>query len=225
MRLTFHCIDLNYKRMYALLSCTSSPRSLWRALVPVMVLILTATALTGCQALREISQLRNVDFRIDRVADARLADIELSRIQNPDDLGLTDLARLGRAVNRGELPFSFSVVIEGTNPEDNPVNARMTELDWTLFLNDRQTIAGSFGEETVFRPGEPTPIRFPIELNLVEFFDDGARDLVNLALSVAGEGDPSNIRFQAQPTIQTSMGPIRYPDPITIVHRDVGGTR
>lgn len=187
-----------------------------------LFLVLLATTLTSCQTLREVSQLRNVDFRLDRVADARLAGIPLSRLDRPEDLGPVELLNIGNAVRQGNVPLSFSVIIEGTNPADNSTNARLTQLDWTLLLNDRETISGAFAEETVLRPGTPTDIRFPVEVNLVEFFDGGARDIVNLALAVAGDGPPTDVQFRAEPTIQTLLGPMRYPEPITIVHRTVG---
>jgi len=193
-----------------------------RACMPYLFLVLVATTLTSCQALREVGQLRNVDFRLDRVTDARIAGVDLNRLEQPEDLGPVDLLNIGNAVRRGDVPLSFSVVIEGTNPADNSMNARMTELDWTLLLNERETISGAFAEETVLEPGVPTDIRFPVELNLVEFFDGGARDLVDLALSVAGDGPPTNVQFQAEPTIRTPLGPMRYGEPITIVHRTVG---
>ena len=193
-----------------------------RAWMPYLFLVLVSLTLTSCQTLREVGQLRNVDFRLDRVTNARLAGVNLSQLERPEDLGPVDLLNIGNAVRRGEVPLSFSVVIEGTNPSDNSMNARMTELDWTLLLNERETISGAFAEETVLEPGVPTDIRFPVELNLVEFFDGGARDLVNLALSLAGEGPPTNVQFQAEPTISTPLGRMRYPEPITIVHRTVG---
>jgi hypothetical protein len=62
-----------------------------------------------------------------------------------------------------------------------------------------------------------------ISLNLIEFFDGSAQDLVELALSLAGQGGASKeISLQATPTVSTPLGPIRYPGPITIVSREVG---
>ncbi|PEN09561.1 hypothetical protein CRI93_02175 [Longimonas halophila] len=190
--------------------------------MPYLFLVLVSLTLTSCQTLREVGQLRNVDFRLDRVTNAQLAGVNLSQLERPEDLGPVDLLNIGNAVRRGEVPLSFSVIIEGTNPADNSMSARMTALDWTLLLNERETISGAFAEETVLEPGVPTDIRFPVELNLVEFFDGGARDLVNLALSLAGDGPPTNVQFQAEPTIRTPLGPMRYGEPITIVHRTVG---
>jgi hypothetical protein len=63
-----------------------------------------------------------------------------------------------------------------------------------------------------------------MSLNLREFFDGGAESMVNLAADLAGLGnDPTLIALRAIPTIDTPLGPISYPSPITIVSQSVGG--
>ena len=45
----------------------------------------------------------------------------------------------------------------------------------------------------------------------------GARDLFDLAMTVAGYGTVSkDLRLELSPTIDTSIGPIRYPQPIVV---------
>ncbi|MFQ5569017.1 MAG: LEA type 2 family protein [Rhodothermales bacterium] len=189
--------------------------------------ILTATLLilagSGCQTLREIAQLRNVHFAIDRVADVRLAGVDLQRIQSFEDLSATDVLRLGAAVTRREAPFDLKVHLRAENPPENQVQARLVRMDWTLFLDDRETVSGVLDQSFVLPPGEATDVPIPISLDLFEFFDHGARDLVELVLAVAGQGgEPKRIRLQATPTIDTPIGSIRYPQPITIISQDVG---
>jgi hypothetical protein len=58
----------------------------------------------------------------------------------------------------------------------------------------------------------------------VDFFEGSAQDLVNLALSLTGQGgEPTEVSLRATPTVDTALGPIRYPRPITIVSREIGG--
>jgi hypothetical protein len=46
---------------------------------------------------------------------------------------------------------------------------------------------------------------------------------VNLALSLSGRGGaPTEVTLRATPTIETALGPIRYPRPITIVTATTG---
>ncbi|HSG49490.1 MAG TPA: hypothetical protein VLA43_16845, partial [Longimicrobiales bacterium] len=128
------------------------------------------------------------------------------------------------ALSDDRLPLEFSLMVQGENPADNEVAARLVRFDWTLLLEDRETVSGVFDQEVVFQPGQPTTFPVRIQLDLLEFFDGNARDLAELALSLADQGgEPKNVALQAVPTIQTALGPIRYPGTLTIVSGEVGG--
>lgn len=189
----------------------------------VLVAVLLLSALTGCQSLREISSLRQVDFALDRVSGAQLAGIDIERVRSYNDLTGSDLLRVGRAVSQNEMPFQFTVHVSANNPEENERQARMVAFDWTLLLDERETIAGTFNETVRLPAGEVVDVPLRMELDLLNFFERSARDLVELALAVAGaEGASSRIQLRARPSIDTPIGPIRYPNDITIVSRDVG---
>lgn len=188
-------------------------------LLPALLLVFIG----GCGMLREIANLRLVDFSIDSVTNANLAGVDVDRIQSYRNLSVTDMALLGTAVARGRLPMEFVVNIEADNPEENGVQARLVQMDWTLLLEDRPTISGLLEEEYVIPPGAPTIIPLRVRVDLLEFFDENLPDLVELALAVSGkQGAPKRIRFEATPTVRTPLGAIRYPQPITIMSRDVG---
>lgn len=197
-----------------------------RAPVAVLIVMLglgLAVLMSGCQTLREVSNLRNVDFRIDRVADARLAGVRLNDVREYSDIGARDMLRLSAAIADGEMPLSFTVHVGAQNPSTNDTNARLTRMDWTLLLQDRETISGTFDRDVVIPPGEPTDIPITMEVDLVRFFDDNLRGIVDLALAVGGEGEAQNVKLRARPTINTALGPIKYPNDILIVNEDVGG--
>jgi hypothetical protein len=179
--------------------------------------------LTGCQTLKELAALRQVNFAIDRVADVQLAGIDVDRIRSFSDLGPADALKLTRAVAQRELPLSFQLHLLAENPPDNSVSARLVKLDWMLLLEDKETISGVFEDEVVLPPGQPQDVPFAISLDLMEFFEQSAPDLVDLALAISGQGgSPKEIKLRATPTVNTSLGPIRYPQPITIISRQVG---
>lgn len=179
---------------------------------------------TGCATLQQVLALRDVDFQLDRVTEVSLAGVDLDRVRSFSDLALTDVARITSAVQRRDLPLTFDLHLLAENPAENDVDARLVRMDWTLLLQDRETITGTFADETVLRPGQPTDVPIPMSLNMIEFFEGSGRDLVELALSLAGQGgEPKEITLRATPTVDTAVGPIRYPRPITIVSREVGG--
>jgi hypothetical protein len=71
--------------------------------------------------------------------------------------------------------------------------------------------------------GQRTDIPIDISLDLVRFFGDNLNDLIDVALSLSGQGgSPRNVSLEATPIIDTPVGSIRYPSPVTIVSRDVG---
>jgi hypothetical protein len=189
-------------------------------------LTVVATAvlfLSGCTALREVANLRKVDFGIDALTDLRIAGVEARGLRSYDDLGALDIVRIGAAVSRRELPVSFVLDVVAANPEENGVQARMVAMDWTLLLEDRETISGVFEDEVVIPSGDVRHLPIRIELDLIKFFEGNARDLVDVALSLAAAGgEAKNVKLRAVPTIQTVLGPVRYPEPITIVSTSIG---
>lgn len=189
----------------------------------VVLLSVLMLSFSGCQTLREVANLRNVSFALDRVGDASLAGIDLRRVNSYQDLTAGDVLRLTQAVTRNELPLDFTLHLNAENPPENDVQARLVEMDWTLLVDDSETVSGVFDGNIVLPPGEPRDVPIPIRLDLIEFFDGGAQDLLELALAIAGQnGAPKRIQLRATPTIDTAIGPIRYPQPITVASRDVG---
>ena len=180
-------------------------------------------AMTGCATLQQVMALRDVDFSFDRVADVRLAGVELERVRSFSDLGLVEAARLTSAVAERDLPLSLDVHLNATNPEDNTVDARLVRMDWTLLIEGREALSGVFDDEVILPPGEPRDVPFPVTLNLVEFVDGSARDLFDMALALAGAGgEPAELAIRASPVVQTVLGPIRYPSPLILVRGTVG---
>jgi len=198
-------------------------RSLRRTLIGLAAILVASIGFQGCQTLREIAALRSVNFAVDRVSNATLAGIDLQRLRSYEDLSAMDVIRIGAAVADRDLPLRFQLHVAAQNPEENNVQARLVRMDWTLLIEDRETISGMTDQTILLPPGETRDVPIGIELDLLEFFDRSARDLVDLALAVAGQGEPQNIKLRATPTIDTPLGPMAYPNPITIVNREVGG--
>ena len=187
-----------------------------------IVFVLVAL-ISGCATLQQFAALGNVDFSLDRVSGLRLAGIDLSRIDSFDDIGLSEVAALTLGVAQNRLPMDLQLHVLAENPADNSVDARLMRLDWTLLLQNRETLSGVLEEEVLLPPGQPQDVPVTISLNLMEFFEGSAQDLLELALSLAGQGgEPKEIALRATPIVDTPIGPIRYPQPITIVSRKVG---
>jgi hypothetical protein len=188
-----------------------------RRILPVLAL---AAGLSGCATLQQFAALRSVDFSVDRVSGLRLAGVDLSTVRSYRDLSIGEVGQVALAVTRGQLPMDLRVHLRAVNPIDNSADARLVRLDWTLLLQDRETVSGVFADETLLRRGQPTDVPIDMSLDLVRFFQGSAQDLVELALSLSGQGgSPTEVTLRATPRVDTALGPISYPQPITIVSR------
>lgn len=172
--------------------------------------------------MQEIVALRSVDFQLDRVAEMRLAGVDLTRVRSRSDLSFSDAAHVAAALATRELPLSFRVYLLAENPRNNSVTARLVRLQWTLFLENRETVSGQIAHEYELLPGQPTSVPLDISLDLLDFYEQSGRDLVDLALNLSGAGGaPKQVAIRAVPTINTPLGAISYPRPITIVSGSV----
>lgn len=181
-------------------------------------LILLVFVVGGCATLQQLAALRSVTFAIDSIVGGRLAGVGLSNVATVGDLGTLDAAKIAASVAGGSLPLEFVVNVSAENPADNSSAAEMVRLEWSLLLDDRETIAGIIDDRVLLPPGEPQVIPVAIQLDLMEFFAGAAPELLGLALRFAGaESDAAEVKLRAVPTVNTPLGPINYPATITIV--------
>lgn len=182
-----------------------------------------ALGLAACATAQGILALRQVDFGIDRVATVRLAGVSLDHVRSASDVSLLDYGRITAAVLRHQIPLEFDVHVIGANPQSNNTTARLVRMQWTLDLNGRETVSGTLDTVYTFPPGSTTDVRVPVRLDLAQFFQSSAADALDLALGLAGlSARQTEVVLRAVPIIDTPLGPIRYPNAITIVRRTVG---
>lgn len=189
-----------------------------RPLAPLSVLLAAVLlAVPGCTTIQQLASLRSVDFQLDRISNGFVAGVDLDRIAEGGALGPADVARLGAAAARGEVPLRFNLIVGAENPSDNPVAAQLVSLDWTLFLDGTETIKGVYNDDRLIQPGAAVDLPISMELDLVRFFGRNVGDITRLVRNLAGdEGRRQTVRLDARPTVNTQLGPIRYPGVISI---------
>ena len=189
-----------------------------RRTAPLAVALLgVLLVVPGCTTLQQLNALRSVDFELDRLSNGLVAGVSLDRLSRGGQLGPTDVARLGTAVARGEVPLQFTLHVGAQNPADNPAAAQLVSLDWTLFLDDTQTISGVYNDDRLIRPGTEADLPIRMELDLARFFGRNVADIAQLVSNLAGgPNQRQTVRLEARPSINTSLGPIRYPGTISI---------
>jgi hypothetical protein len=178
---------------------------------------LAALTVPGCTALEQFAALRTVTFAFAGVSDVRLAGIRLGAGSSYASLGVADAARLGAALIAREVPIEFIAHVSAANPPENKVTARMVRLGWTLFIEDRKTLDGQLNDPIAIEPGRTFDVPLTVRFDLLQLGSGGARDLFDLALAIAGVGSlQKDLRLELMPTIETTLGPISYPVPVTV---------
>ena len=173
--------------------------------------------LSGCATLQEIAALRLVVFSFDRIADVRVAGIGIGSGTRFANLGIADGARLASAIVSRSVPLELTAHVRAENPAENRVAARMVTMDWKLFIEDRETAGGTVGDSISIPPGQAADVPVAMRFDLLSLASGGARDLFDTALAIAGYGATAkDLRLELVPTIDTSLGPIRYPAPVVL---------
>ena len=190
-----------------------------RVLAPVFIALLT-----NCATLQELATLRTVSFAFDRVSEVRVAGVRLDASTKFTSLSIADAARVLDAVSRHTVPIELVAHVRAENPAENRAVARMVELGWKFFVQDQQALEGQLGSALSLPPGQPVDVPVAVQFDLVPLSQGGAREVFELGLAIAGYGgSPKELRLELRPTIETALGPIRYPTPV-VVRRTVGAS-
>ena len=190
-----------------------------------IIALAAVVVLVGCATLQQIATLSQVAFSLGGVQDGRLAGVPLARIVAYRDLSILDIGRLTLAMARKDVPLEVQLNVVAANPAGNQPTATMAKLAWTLLLDNKETVSGVLDSVVTLPSGQPVTIPLKVRLNLYEFFGGSAESLLNLAAGLAGlNADPTRITLRATPTINTPIGPIRYPNPITIATKTVSAS-
>jgi hypothetical protein len=183
----------------------------------IAVLFLAIVSISGCAGVRQLAALHQVEFRFDRIADPRIAGIQLSGVRSLDNLSLLDAGRLTLAIASSDVPLDLTVHVVGTNPETNTVTAKLIGLDWSYILDAKEVVSGQLTEGYEFPPGKPTDLPLRVTFNLVDFFGSDSRSLIDAALALSGQRTSKHtMTMRLRPVIETPMGPMRYPTPLDI---------
>lgn len=195
------------------------------------LLVIAATVVgTGCSSLKQfqgsVENLLKLQFKLDGVEPGTLAGVDLTKATRPDALNAMDAVRLAEAYARGEWPLVFDLNVAVKNPNEGEGGERtalLQALDWTLLIDDRETITGGI-PEPIRIPGDGHTTTFPVRMSIdlfAYFADKGYDDVLNLALAVAGkEGTASRITLTAVPTVSIGGVPVKYPGVVTILDRE-----
>ncbi|CAN5546112.1 hypothetical protein BH10BAC6_BH10BAC6_14740 [soil metagenome] len=199
-----------------------------RLLFPLLILVV------GCAQIKDITNalnnLANVQFKLNNITAFRVAGVDVARVASLSDLSIGDALALTSAFSRKQVPVGFTLNIDAKNPNAATTrsngSATLTGLDWRLIIDDKPTIAGDIQSPiTLPGGGQTTNIPLGMQMDMYSFFGEKGYDgLLNLALALGGkQGSAARVKLDAQPTISTPIGAMKYPSRLTIIDKSFSG--
>lgn len=174
-----------------------------------------------------LANLQRLQFKLDGLSNFRLAGVSLAGKSSITDFSAFDALALTRAFGTNQFPAEFILNVAAVNPNDGKGGSRESSallqgLEWRLLIDDKETIHGNIDAPVeIPGTGQSTIIPVRISLDLYKFFGSkGYDNVINLALALGGaKGSTSRLKLDARPTISTPIGPLAYPNRITIIDK------
>jgi len=203
-----------------------------KKIVIIAAILIIGFAEQSCNVVRDVSRtlanLKALQFQLHNVSSFQLSGISISNKSRVGDFSISDGLKLTNAISSKRLPATFTLNVLARNPNDGSggtpsTSATITNIDWRLFIDDKPTVSGVIATPIVVpASGQETTIPVTINIDLYEFFgNEGYERIINLALALGGmSSNPARLKIDMKPTVNTSIGSIRYPGHITVVNNE-----
>jgi hypothetical protein len=199
---------------------------------PALILVFLLAGLQSCATLNQIAgallNLQRLQFKLGQVHGFAIAGVRLDGKAALSDFSVADGFRLVQAFSARRLPVEFVLDVLAVNPNDGTGGFKqtvstLTGLESRLLIDGKPTVTGNIDRPVdIPGTGRQSTIAIRLGLDFYEFFGQGGYDqLIALALAIGGRhGSPARLSLDALPTVTTPIGPITYPNRITIVDRE-----
>lgn len=184
-----------------------------------LIILFVMMGLTSCEVLNQVAQMANFancTFNFNSVNQIQMLGVNLTRGMTKTDLNAAQLLNLANALMRRELPVSFNVNVDVTNP--NTIAAAMSKMDYIISLNGKQVVSTTMNNAINVPANGSSVVTIPITTDLFQLFSgESAEAIMNLAFKLAGAtSDPVNVGLQVKPYININGQQLAYPDFITM---------
>jgi LEA14-like dessication related protein len=174
-------------------------------------------SLFSCSYLKELSVLKECEFRVGTLENPMLAGVDISKIVTVKDYSLEQTGKITKSILQGTLPLSFILNVEARNP--NQKNASLNKLDYQAFIDNTQIAGGSIEEHIIIPAGGGTAtIPLKVETDILNLLKkEPINTLLNYTLNLADNGKrPVRVNLKIKPWIAIGNKDVEYPGYITI---------
>jgi LEA14-like dessication related protein len=173
--------------------------------------------LCSCSYLKELSALKDCEFRMGTLENPKLAGVDISKIVTVKDYSLEQTGKITKSILQGTLPLSFILNVEVKNP--NHINASLNRLEYQAFIDNTQIATGSVDEHVVIpAEGGIATIPLNVETDILDLLNkEPINTLLNYTLNLADDGKrPVRASIKIKPWIAIGSRNVEYPGYLTI---------
>lgn len=189
-----------------------------------MFILFSLLMITSCTYLKELTALKDCEFRMGTLENPLLAGVDLSKILSAKDFSIDQTGKITKSILMGTLPLSFILNVEVKNP--NKRSASLNRLEYMAFIDDVQIASGAVEEHVVIPPGgEIAIIPVKVETEVMDLLKkEPINTLLNYALNLADDGNrPVRVSIKIKPWIQIGAVDHEYPGYITVTQDFASG--
>ena len=191
-----------------------------KRLLPPHVLILVTGCLMylySCSYLKELSALKDCEFRMGTIENPLLAGVDISKIVTTKDYSLEQTGKITKSILQGTLPLTFILNVDVKNP--NQKNASLNRLEYIAYIDETEVASGSMEEHVVIPAGGGiATIPLKVETDILDLLKkEPINTLLNYTLNLADSGNrPVRISAKIKPWLQIGNKNVEYPGYLTI---------
>lgn len=186
--------------------------------------LLTILTISSCTYLKELTALKDCEFRVGTLENPVLAGVDISKIFSLKDFSIDQTGKITKSILRGTLPLSFILNVEVKNP--NQKNASLNRLEYLAFIDTVQIAAGAVEEHVIIPSGGGIAnIPVKVETDVLDLLKkEPMNTLLNYALNLADDGNrPVRVSIKIKPWIQIGSVDHEYPGYITVTQDFASG--
>lgn len=187
-------------------------------LLAILLPLLTTPSCDILEQTAQVQRLSQCTFDVHNVDNIKLAGVSIQQGMHYSDLNTAQIMSLTGAVFRKELPLDFNLNVKVDNPNNRP--AAMSRMDYIVFVDGVELIAGVFNERIEIAPGGSSIVPMDLHLDLFKALSGEAGDaLINLAFKLSGnESRPAELLFKVKPYINVGGSQLAYPGYLNVNH-------
>lgn len=189
----------------------------------ILMICMVAMFATACDTLasiatqgQELLTLIKCNFKFNSLSDVEMLGLKLKKGMTKEDLNITQLANLTKALLTKSLPVNFNVNLDATNP--NSTNAAMSKMDYVIALNSKEVVSSSLSRNINIPANSSNVVSIPVSTDLFKLFSSETGDAItNMAFKLMGaKSNPVDLTAKVKPYITIGSQSLSYPDFITI---------